>query len=184
MRPSHSLERCRLQDQGRGRTGRHPHLAPVCQVVIMTAVLDGGLAGPGSDLPEVPILGFGSAALDARVPPRVLPGPSRGAWRRRPSAGRRHRTSGGPGPQTQPASPGAAPTPAVPHRRGATFASGNRCMGNRSARSATSRTSFHPAIGEPLHAQRMRQMYLGAGAPQDVDRPRSRPCSSRARWSG
>jgi hypothetical protein len=68
-------------------------MAPLCQVVIMRAVLGWGLAGPGSDLSEVSIMGIGSAALDTRVAPRILPDPSGANWRRRPSAGRRCRTA-------------------------------------------------------------------------------------------
>jgi hypothetical protein len=51
-------------------------------------------AGPGSGLFEEPAAGVRRVRLDCRVVPECPPGgPSRLPWRRRPSAGRRRRTT-------------------------------------------------------------------------------------------
>ena len=56
-------------------TPTHSSGTPQCQVLVRVGVLECLVAGPGSDLSEVPAVGIGLAALDCRVAPRCPPGP-------------------------------------------------------------------------------------------------------------
>ena len=78
-------------------------MAPLCcQQAVRSGVPGWDSAGPGSDLSEVPAMGFRSVALDCRVAPTCPAGPVRRRWRRRPSAGRRRRTAAVSGPALRP----------------------------------------------------------------------------------